>query len=68
MGVSGRAISLPKRGHLAFRTDDIGARKRHTGRPGIPYPDLGTRAMGGWHQIFPHDRGGNIVEVDDVRE
>ena len=60
---TGQAINPLERGHIAFRTDNIEAFKRHLDTQGIPYADFGTWAMGGWHQIFFHDPDGNIVEV-----
>ena len=65
---TGQAINPLERGHIAFRTDDIEAFKRHLEEKGIPYADYGTWAMGGWHQIFFHDPDGNIVEVHQVRD
>jgi glyoxylase I family protein len=64
---TGQAINPLERGHIAFRTDDIGAFKRRLDEKGIPYSDYGTWAMGGWHQVFFHDPEGNIIEVHQVR-
>ena len=60
---TGHAINPLERGHIAFRTDDIGAFKRHLRDKGVPFADYGAWAMGGWEQIFFHDPEGNVVEV-----
>ena len=64
---TGNAINPLERGHVAFRTDDIEAFKRHLGDKGIPFSDYGAWAMGGWEQIFFHDPEGNVVEVHQDR-
>jgi glyoxylase I family protein len=56
-----------ERGHIAFRTDDIEAFKRHLADKGIAYADYGAWAMSGWHQIFFYDPEGNVIEVHQVR-
>jgi glyoxylase I family protein len=61
------AINPLERGHLAFRTDDIEAFKRHLKDKGIPFSDYGAWAMSGWEQIFFHDPEGNVVEVHQVK-
>ena len=61
------AINPLERGHLAFRTDDIEAFKRHLTEKGIPFSDYGAWAMSGWEQIFFHDPEGNVVEVHQDR-
>jgi glyoxylase I family protein len=61
------AINPLERGHLAFRTDDIEAFKRHLTEKGIPFSDYGAWAMSGWEQIFFHDPEGNVVEVHQVK-
>ena len=61
------AINPLERGHIAFRTDDIEAFKRHLRDKGIPFSDYGAWAMGGWEQIFFHDPEGNVVEVHQDR-
>ena len=53
-------------GHIAFRTDDIDAFKRHLEAHGVAYTDYGTRFARDWHQIFLHDPAGTIVEVHAV--
>ena len=61
------AINPLERGHVAFRTDDIAAFKRHLTERGIPFSDYGAWAMNGWEQIFFHDPEGNVVEVHQDR-
>ena len=61
------AINPLERGHIAFRTDDIEAFKRHLLEKGIPFSDYGAWAMNGWEQIFFHDPEGNVVEVHQDR-
>jgi glyoxylase I family protein len=58
-----QAINPLERGHIAFRTDDIEAFKKHLDAKGVRYSDYGAWAMGGWHQIFFHDPDGNVIEV-----
>ncbi|MAU52737.1 MAG: glyoxalase [Phyllobacteriaceae bacterium] len=65
---AGKAVNPVERGHLAFRTDDIEAFKRHLEERGIPYSDYKGVATGTWHQIFFHDPEGNVVEVHQVLE
>jgi glyoxylase I family protein len=60
-------INPLERGHIAFRTDDIEAFKRHLKEKGIPFSDYGDWAMSNWHQIFFHDPDGNVVEVHQDR-
>jgi glyoxylase I family protein len=64
---TGKPINPLERGHIAFRTDDIAAFKRHLEDKGIPYADYGGWAMSGWQQIFFHDPEGNVIEVHEVR-
>jgi glyoxylase I family protein len=64
---TGKPINPLERGHIAFRTDDIEAFKRHLEDKGIPYADYGGWAMSGWQQIFFHDPEGNVIEVHEVR-
>ncbi|PHP64683.1 glyoxalase [Zhengella mangrovi] len=63
---AGKAVNPVERGHLAFRTDDIEAFKRHLEEKGVPYADYKGVATGTWHQIFFHDPEGNVVEVHQV--
>jgi glyoxylase I family protein len=64
---TGQAINPLDRGHIAFRTDDIEAFKKHLEEKGIPYSNYGAWAMTGWDQIFFYDPEGNIIEVHQVR-
>ena len=63
---AGKAVNPVERGHLAFRTDDIEAFKRHLEEKGVPYSDYKGVATGTWHQIFFHDPEGNVIEVHQV--
>lgn len=63
---AGQAINPLERGHLAFRTDDIAAFKRHLEAKGVRYVDYGTTFTRHWHQIFFHDPVGTVVEVHQV--
>jgi catechol 2,3-dioxygenase-like lactoylglutathione lyase family enzyme len=62
----GKAINPLDRGHLAFRTDDIEAFKRHLDAKGVRYVDYGTTFTRHWHQIFFHDPVGTVIEVHQV--
>ena len=64
---TGQPLNPLERGHIAFRTDDIEAFKRHLEANGIAYADYGDWAMSGWEQIFFHDPEGNVIEVHEVR-
>jgi glyoxylase I family protein len=61
--LTGQVVNPLERGHIAFRTDDIEAFKRHLEDKGIPYSDYGGRAMQGWQQVFFYDPEGNVIEV-----
>ncbi len=63
---AGKAINPLERGHIAFRTGDIGAFKRHLEEKGVPYVDYGTIFTRHWHQIFFHDPAGTVIEVHQV--
>jgi len=65
---AGKAINPLERGHVAFRTDDIEAFKRHLEAKGIPYIDYGTTFTKKWSQIYFHDPAGTIIEVHQVLE
>ena len=60
---SGQTVNPVNHGHIAYRTDDIEAFKKHLENSGIPYSDWGNQAVEGWHQIFFYDPDGNVVEV-----
>lgn len=61
-----KTVNPVEKGHIAFRTDDIEAFKKHLEANGVPYSDYKGVATGSWHQIFFHDPEGNIVEVHQV--
>lgn len=61
-----QAVNPLVNGHIAFRTDDIGAVKRHLDANGVKYSDYGVWSISNWHQIFFLDPAGNVVEVHQV--
>jgi len=63
---TGHIVNPVVRGHIAFRTDDIVAFKKHLEARDIPYSDWGDIAVKGWHQIFFYDPEGNVIEVHQV--
>ncbi len=63
---TGKTVNPVERGHIAFRTDDIEAFKRHLEANDVPFSDFAGVATGSWHQIFFHDPEGNIIEVHQV--
>ena len=63
---AGKPINPLERGHVAFRTDDLEAFKRHLETKGIPYVDYGTTFTKQWAQIYFHDPAGTIIEVHQV--
>ncbi len=63
---AGKEINPLERGHVAFRTDDIEAFKKHLEDQGIPYVDYGTTFTKQWTQIYFHDPAGTIIEVHQV--
>ena len=63
---AGKAVNPVEKGHIAFRTDDIEAFKKHLDANNVPYSDFAGVATGSWHQIFFHDPEGNIIEVHQV--
>lgn len=65
---AGQPINPLERGHVAFRTDDIEAFKRHLDENGVPYVDYGTTFTKLWHQVYFHDPAGTIIEVHQVLE
>ena len=65
---TGHAVNPVERGHIAFRTDDIQAFRKHLEENGISYSDWGSTAVQGWHQIFFYDPDGNVIEVHQVEE
>lgn len=65
---TGHAVNPVDRGHIAYRTDDISAFRKHLDQQGISYSDYGDIAVSGWHQIFFYDPDGNVIEVHQVDE
>ena len=65
---TGQIVNPVSRGHIAYRTDNLDAFKRHLKDQGIPYSDWGHAAVQGWHQIFFYDPDGNVIEVHEVRD
>lgn len=65
---TGQAVNPVEKGHIAFRTDDIEAFKKHLTEKGIKFSDYGAWAMKGWEQIFFYDPEGNVIEVHQVKE
>lgn len=61
-----QAVNPLVNGHIAFRTDDINAVKRHLDAKGVKYSDYGVWSINNWHQIFFLDPAGNVVEVHQV--
>tara|TARA_B100001564_G_scaffold348508_1_gene350502 strand:+ start:337 stop:744 length:408 start_codon:yes stop_codon:yes gene_type:complete len=60
---TGQIVNPVARGHIAYRTDDLEAFKKHLEAKGISYSDWGERAVAGWHQIFFYDPDGTVIEV-----
>lgn len=65
---TGQIVNAVSRGHIAYRTDDLGAFKAHLDARGVPYSDWGHTAVAGWRQIFFYDPDGNVIEVHEVAE
>ncbi|MEM9279379.1 MAG: VOC family protein [Pseudomonadota bacterium] len=65
---TGHAVNPVDKGHIAFRTDDIEAFKKHLENQGISYSDWGNTAVQGWHQIFFYDPEGNVIEVHQAQD
>ena len=63
---TGHIVNPVSHGHIAYRTDDLPAFRKHLEAQGIPYSDWGNAAVGGWHQIFFYDPDGNVIEVHQV--
>ena len=60
---TGHFINPVEKGHIAYRTDDIEAFKKHLKEKNIEFTDWGDIGVSGWHQIFFYDPDGNIIEV-----
>jgi len=65
---TGHTVNPAVCGHIAYRTDDIEAFKRHLEEKGVPYSDWGNTAVKGWYQIFFYDPDGNVIEVHQAQE
>ena len=63
---AGHSVNPLLRGHIAYRTDDLDAFKRHLEEQGIPYADYGHAFSGAWRQIFFHDPTGQVIEVQET--
>ena len=60
---TGHFINPVEKGHIAYRTDDIEAFKKHLKENNIEFTDWGDIGVSGWHQIFFYDPDGNIIDV-----
>ena len=60
---TGQIVNPVSRGHIAYRTDDLEAFKKHLEQKKISYSDWGETAVAGWHQIFFYDPDGTVIEV-----
>ena len=63
---TGHSINPLEKGHIAYRTDDLEAFKKHLDELGVHYSDWGETAVAGWKQIFFYDPDGNVIEVHEV--
>ena len=63
---TGHSINPLEKGHIAYRTDDIVASKKHRDELGLNYSDWGETAVACWNQIFFYDPDGNVIEVHEV--
>ena len=63
---TGHSINPLEKGHIAYRTNDLEAFKKHLDELGVNYSDWGETAVAGWKQIFFHDPDGNVIEVHEV--
>ena len=59
-------INPVKKGHIAFRTDDIEEFKALLIKKNIQFSDYGTTFSKEWYQIFFRDPVGNIIEVHQL--
>ena len=62
---TGHFINPVEKGHIAYRTDDIEAFKKHLKENNIEFTDWGDIGVSGWHQIFFYDPDGNIIEIHE---
>ena len=65
---TGHFINPVEKGHIAYRTDDLEAFKKHLNELNINFSDWGETAVAGWKQIFFHDPDGNIIEVHEIEQ
>lgn len=63
---TGQIVNPVVTGHIAYRTDDLDAFRKHLEAEGVAYSDWGNAAVAGWHQIFFYDPDGNVIEVHQV--
>ena len=63
---TGHSINPLEKGHIAYRTDDLVAFKKHLDELSVHYSDWGETAVAGWKQIFFYDPDGNVIEVHEV--
>jgi catechol 2,3-dioxygenase-like lactoylglutathione lyase family enzyme len=63
---TGHSINPLEKGHIAYRTDDLNAFKKHLDKLKVKYSDWGETAVAGWKQIFFYDPDGNVIEVHEV--
>ena len=63
---TGHSINPLEKGHIAYRTDDLNAFKKHLDKLEVKYSDWGETAVAGWKQIFFYDPDGNVIEVHEV--
>ena len=63
---TGHSINPLEIGHIAYRTDDLNAFKKHLDKLKVKYSDWGETAVAGWKQIFFYDPDGNVIEVHEV--
>ena len=65
---TGHTINPLEKGHIAYRTDDLEAFKKHLNELNINFSDWGKTAVAGWKQIFFHDPDGNVIEVHEIEQ
>ena len=64
---TGHIVNPLDKGHIAYRTDDLDAFKKHLDHLEINYSDWGETAVAGWKQIFFNDPDGNVIEVHQIK-
>ena len=65
---TGHSINPLEKGHIAYRTDDLNAFKKHLNKLKVKYSDWGETAVAGWKQIFFYYPDGNVIEVHEVTD